>query len=93
MKCKQCSQKIKMKAEPPGLFLLIAIIGLLVSLPAGLFISPIFTMGLWLAALVALCATFTNIGDNKSMASDGSALKGLECRNCGQLNKVYPWTL
>jgi hypothetical protein len=93
MKCKQCSQKIKMNAEPPGLFLLIAIICLLVSLPAGLFISPMFTMGLWLAALVALCAALINVGDNKSMASDGSAQKGMECRNCGQVNKVYPWTL
>lgn len=93
MKCKQCSHPIQMKAEAPGLFLLIAIACILISLPVGFFISPLLTTALWIAALIALCAMFINVGDNKTMSSSGSALRGLECSSCGQVNKVYPWTL
>lgn len=92
MKCRKCSHAIKMVAEPPGWFLGAAITCLLISLPAAA-ISPIITMGLWVAAVPCFFALISNIWDNKSMAKDGRAEKGLECKHCGEINRVYPWTL
>lgn len=81
-----------MVAEPPGWFLGFTAVCLLVSLPVGL-ISPIITPGLWLAAIFSLCAMITNIWDNKSRDDNGNAKKGLQCKGCGHVNRVYPWTL
>jgi len=103
MRCRGCKTKYRLGGEPPGLFLTIAATCLAVSTIAALVAAELpdgfgrsvlngLAIAFGLAILLALAAVWTNMIDGCSMGPDGYTLGGNECRECGSVNPIRPWS-
>lgn len=92
MKCQKCTAPLAIPGEPPGYFFIIFVVLLASGALGALLGYPLVGGFLLFASLFAAVATWINIGDSCSMASDGSALQGVRCKGCGHVNALRPWS-
>lgn len=102
MKCESCGAAVRLPDTPPGVFFRIGAAAFVMALLAGAWVllrpdAP--TVVLVLAGIgagvlpFAAGATWTAMGDGRSMARSGAAEPGRRCEACGHVNAIRPWSL
>lgn len=103
MRCQRCRADVPLGVEPPALFLTLsvafAVVGLVAVVVALSFPNGVARDVAWvlaviggLSAPVAWGAIWTNMIDGCSMGPDGRTLGGCECKACGHVNAIRPWS-
>ena len=91
MRCEACHRQLRPRAESPGYFSALTLLLVGAAIALVVLASPLWALFPLVGASIAGIGVVNSIIDGSNIeASCGP--RGVECRDCGHLNLLRPWT-